>query len=276
LTQQTGKSFLPEDEEDEQEETAIPLENPVHEEDDDDDNPFLTRPSHNHTRDTILRSLPPPSHLPALIARIPTLSRPTVVVLDAFELFAEHPRQSLLYCLLDTAQSCRAGAGAQGLAVIGLTTRVDTINLLEKRVKSRFSGRMIRTAGLGTLDQCVDRIKDSLLVPIKASGHSALEEHVLKEWERIWRTAIHGFMEDKSVKDGLADTFALSKDARLLNRILVSFLYATISCPELTMPYHHSGICDSSDVILQPFPNCGALYVSCHHAKNTSHVCLFT
>ena len=53
-----------------------------------------------------------------------TLPRPTIVVLDAFDLFTSHARQALLYCLLDTVQSCRAGEGRKGVAVIGITTRV--------------------------------------------------------------------------------------------------------------------------------------------------------
>jgi len=53
-----------------------------------------------------------------------TLPRPTIVVLDAFDLFTSHARQALLYCLLDTVQSCRAGEGRKGVAVVGITTRV--------------------------------------------------------------------------------------------------------------------------------------------------------
>lgn len=50
--------------------------------------------------------------------------KPVVVVLDGFDLFAEHARQALLYCLLDTVQSCRAGEGSRGLAVVGVTSRI--------------------------------------------------------------------------------------------------------------------------------------------------------
>jgi origin recognition complex subunit 4 len=65
-------------------------------------------------------------------------ARAVVIVLDEFELFASHSRQTLLYNLFDIAQARKAP-----LAVIGLTTKVDVTELLEKRVKSRFSHRYV-------------------------------------------------------------------------------------------------------------------------------------
>ncbi len=53
-----------------------------------------------------------------------SLPRPTIVILDTFDLFMGHARQALLYCLLDTVQSCRAGQDRNGVAVIGVTSRV--------------------------------------------------------------------------------------------------------------------------------------------------------
>jgi origin recognition complex subunit 4 len=155
--------------------------------------------------------LPPPSYLPTLISALPTLARPTVLVLESFDLFATHGLQALLYCLLDTAQSCRAGNESRGIAVIGVTTRVDTINLLEKRVKSRFSGRMLRTAGPGTLDDWMSIAKNALTV--KPSPPN-------EEWDVRWAAAVEKFLSDRIVKEALSDTFSLTKDVRLLNRIL--------------------------------------------------------
>ena len=59
-----------------------------------------------------------------------------VFLLSEFESFALHARQTLLYNLFDIAQAKKAP-----IAVIGMTTRVDAVELLEKRVKSRFSHR---------------------------------------------------------------------------------------------------------------------------------------
>ena len=125
---------------------------------------------------------PPAAYLPTLISHLPTLSRPVVVVLDAFDLFAQHPRQALLYCLLDTVQSCRAGAGRNGLLVVGMTTKVNCVNLLEKRVKSRFSQRVLRVPSLSGLDDVVRFVK-TILSP----GLERLEpEKAMQEWNLTW------------------------------------------------------------------------------------------
>jgi len=155
--------------------------------------------------------LPPSSYLPTLISALPSLARPTVLVLESFDLFAIHGRQGLLYCLLDTVQSCRVGKNNKGIAVVGVTTRVDTINLLEKRVKSRFSGRMLRTAGPGTLDDWISVAMNALTV--KPSPPN-------EEWEAWWAAAVEKFLSDSSVQVALSDMYSLTKDVRLLGRVL--------------------------------------------------------
>ncbi|XP_076032849.1 origin recognition complex subunit 4 [Oratosquilla oratoria] len=65
-------------------------------------------------------------------------SKPVVFILDEFDLFCHHRNQTLLYNLFDVAQSAQAP-----ICVIGLTCRLDVVELLEKRVKSRFSHRQI-------------------------------------------------------------------------------------------------------------------------------------
>jgi origin recognition complex subunit 4 len=61
-----------------------------------------------------------------------------VFIIDEFDLFAGHTRQTLLYNLFDIAQARKAP-----IAVLGLTTRIDVVESLEKRVKSRFSHRYV-------------------------------------------------------------------------------------------------------------------------------------
>ncbi|KAI9678343.1 MAG: hypothetical protein M1817_006289 [Caeruleum heppii] len=69
-----------------------------------------------------------------------------IFVLDEFDLFASHPRQTLLYNLFDIAQARKAP-----VAVLGLTTRIDVVESLEKRVKSRFSHRSVHLSLSKTL-----------------------------------------------------------------------------------------------------------------------------
>ncbi|XP_053979921.1 origin recognition complex subunit 4 [Hylaeus anthracinus] len=65
-------------------------------------------------------------------------SKPVIFILDEFDLFCEHHNQTLLYNLFDIAQSAQAP-----ICVLGVTCRLNVIELLEKRVKSRFSHRQI-------------------------------------------------------------------------------------------------------------------------------------
>lgn len=180
-----------------------------------EENPFLDtiEPEQNQPL------LPPPSHLPALISTLPTLQRPTIVILDSFDLFALHPRQALLYCLLDTVQSCRAGSGRSALAVIGVTSRLDTTNLLEKRVKSRFSGRILRTSHPRVLNAWSALVQDVLSTPISADEDNP--ERV-ETWQNAWKTNIDTFSTDDAVGTLLREVFAVSKDIRLLRHLLVS------------------------------------------------------
>jgi len=191
LAQQTGTSLLSKTDDD----------SPC---DDEDINPFLDGDS------TI--PLPPSAHLPQLISVLPTLSRATIVILDGFDLFALHPRQSLLYCLLDTVQSCRAACGNKGIAVIGVTSRVDTINLLEKRVKSRFSGRILRTAPPRSFKSWISVARNALCAPIDDDS---------SEWSEIWQSTVDDFLAESKVLDIMHETFAVTRDIRMLSRILV-------------------------------------------------------
>lgn len=46
--------------------------------------------------------------------------KPIIIIVDEFDLFAQHPRQSFLYCLLDIVQGNRRKAG---MGVIGVSAR---------------------------------------------------------------------------------------------------------------------------------------------------------
>ena len=68
-----------------------------------------------------------------------TTSSSVIFILDSFDEFLSHPRQALLYNLFDIAQSRKAP-----IAVICLGRQVNVIDGLEKRVKSRFGGRILQ------------------------------------------------------------------------------------------------------------------------------------
>lgn len=87
------------------------------------------------------------------------VAKAVIFVMDEFDLFATHPRQTLLYNLFDIAQSRKAP-----IAVLGLTTRIDVTNSLEKRVKSRFSHRYVHLSLAKTFTTFQEICKACLLV----------------------------------------------------------------------------------------------------------------
>nr|XP_045004006.1 origin recognition complex subunit 4 isoform X4 [Jaculus jaculus] len=89
-----------------------------------------------------------------------THSCPVIFVLDEFDLFAHHKNQTLLYNLFDISQSAQTP-----LAVIGLTCRLDILELLEKRVKSRFSHRQIHLMNSFGFPQFIKIFKEQLSLP---------------------------------------------------------------------------------------------------------------
>lgn len=216
LREQTGASFLSAEDEEQQAHS-----------DDDEPNPFVDAPTDNP--ETFAE--PSSTHLPALIAVLPTLARASIIILEGFDLFALHARQALLYCLLDTAQSCRAGAGSKGLAVVGLTTRIDTINLLEKRVKSRFSGRILRVAP-HTMEYWRQLAKAILCVPIDEDAFT--DEEDLAQWRTTWETRVQQFLDDKSTLQILSETFSITKDLRMFATLLTALVVAL--SPEAPWP----------------------------------------
>ena len=79
--------------------------------------------------------------------------------MDEFDLFTTHSRQTLLYNLFDIAQAKKAP-----IVVLGLTTRIDVVESLEKRVKSRFSHRYVHLSLPRSLPAFWDICKAGLTV----------------------------------------------------------------------------------------------------------------
>ncbi|KAG7313715.1 hypothetical protein KOW79_000064 [Hemibagrus wyckioides] len=84
-------------------------------------------------------------------------SQPVFFILEEFDLFAHHKNQTLLYNLLDVSQSAQAP-----VAVVGLTCRLDVLELLEKCVKSRFSHRQSHLLSSLTFRQYRDAFRSEL------------------------------------------------------------------------------------------------------------------
>jgi hypothetical protein len=100
-----------------------------------------------------------------------------VMVLDQFEYFCSRARQTLLYNLFDIAQE----AGMH-LSVIGTSEKMDVMDSLEKRIRSRFSMRHLHTVLPTTMDGLVQVLAARLRLPantgLKADFVKQFSQHV--------------------------------------------------------------------------------------------------
>ncbi|PVI06254.1 hypothetical protein DM02DRAFT_552771 [Periconia macrospinosa] len=162
------------------------------------------------------------------------IARAVIFVMDEFDLFAQHARQTLLYNLFDIAQSRKAP-----IAVLGLTTRIDVANSLEKRVKSRFSHRYVHLSLARTFSAFQDMCKANLLIhadqlsiaerailepslnsPAK-KGKKGSKPNLLTEWNKNINTL---FANKSFLTTHLSPTYHLTKS---IPELLTTFLHPT-------------------------------------------------
>lgn len=136
-----------------------------------------------------------------------------IITLSSFDLFTSRPRQALLYVLLDAVQ---AGSYTPGLCVIGMTSRLDTTDLLEKRVRSRFGGR---TINVWPEDVWIKVLKRTLLL-------AGLTKNVSNErgsqFEKAWKSEVEAICKHEKVLNLLEDTKAISNTVQSMYKIVVS------------------------------------------------------
>ncbi|NXK69772.1 ORC4 protein, partial [Sylvietta virens] len=150
-----------------------------------------------------------------------TSSCPILFVLDEFDLFVHHKNQTLLYNLFDISQSAQTP-----VTVIGLTCRQDILELLEKRVKSRFSHRQIYLMNSFDFKQYIKIFKKQLSLPAEFPDESFAQK---------WNNNVQHLSEDKAVQDVLQNLFHHTKDLRSLHFLLMLAVSAvTVHHPLLT------------------------------------------
>ncbi|NXC52874.1 ORC4 protein, partial [Aleadryas rufinucha] len=150
-----------------------------------------------------------------------TSSCPILFVLDEFDLFVHHKNQTLLYNLFDISQSAQTP-----VTVIGLTCRQDILELLEKRVKSRFSHRQIYLMNSFDFKQYIKIFKTQLSLPAEFPDESFAQK---------WNNNVQHLSEDKTVQDVLQNLFHHTKDLRSLHLLLMLAVSAvTVHHPLLT------------------------------------------
>ncbi|XP_067022286.1 origin recognition complex subunit 4-like [Acropora muricata] len=133
-------------------------------------------------------------------------SQSVLFILDEFDLFTNHRNQSLLYNLFDVSQSAQAP-----ICVVGLTCRLDVVELLEKRVKSRFSHRQIHLFNSETFEDYMLIVRSVLSLPSNFKDRSFVQ---------AWNSQIMDLLEDSKSKAVLKRQYCITKDVRSLQRLL--------------------------------------------------------
>ncbi|XP_026805562.1 origin recognition complex subunit 4 [Rhopalosiphum maidis] len=136
-----------------------------------------------------------------------TASKSIIMVLDKFDMFCSHTNQTLLYNLFDSVQSQQ-----NPMCIIGLTSRIDVIELLEKRVKSRFSHNIMMLKPPSETIQLLERFKHSLTI----SKHCKVKADVLKNWNNN----IDLLISDIRIENLIKDLFKSSNNNTKLNLLI--------------------------------------------------------
>ncbi|KAI1168407.1 origin recognition complex subunit 4 C-terminus-domain-containing protein [Nemania serpens] len=165
-------------------------------------------------------------------------SKSVIFIIDEFELFATHARQTLLYNLFDIAQARKAP-----IAVLGLTTRIDVVESLEKRVKSRFSHRYVYLSIPKSLPAYWDICKQGLSVDkedLVAEGFDTSLQG-LNEFYGYWDKKIEALRQTPAFEDHLEYQYYTTKSVsgfltsciQPLSALSMSSLDLVLpSCPE--------------------------------------------
>ncbi|XP_066255079.1 origin recognition complex subunit 4 [Euwallacea similis] len=170
-------------------------------------------------------------------------SKSVIFVLEDFDLFCAHHNQTLLYNLFDVSQSAQTP-----ICVLGITCRTDVIQLLEKRVKSRFSHRQMflypgpcEGSEESDLKFALERIKWYLQVPEK--------EHKLRKNE--WNTSIEMLVNDKGFQNAVQRLIDLDLNENILKNILLKCLYNMTSTSITTQQFEHElFLLEQDDMVL--------------------------
>ncbi|KAI5463818.1 origin recognition complex subunit 4 C-terminus-domain-containing protein [Mariannaea sp. PMI_226] len=157
---------------------------------------LMNRTNYADTMASLLALLSHPSEILGTDSGV--TSQSIVFIIDEFDMFASHPRQTLLYNLFDIAQSRKAP-----IAVIGCTSRLDVVEMLEKRVKSRFSHRYVYLSQPRTLPAYWQMCKQGLLVETEAADGEGIDTSLegYDEFQKYWSHKIEALYKERPFQD---------------------------------------------------------------------------
>ncbi|GLV36435.1 Origin recognition complex subunit 4 [Carabus blaptoides fortunei] len=155
-------------------------------------------------------------------------SKCLIFVLEEFDLFCNHTNQTLLYNLLDMTHYSEIP-----ICVIGLTSRLDVIELFEKRVKSRFSHRQIylfpdEANKTGSFESRLDRVQSLLSI------NSATPEIIAASFKTSWNEHVADLVKDDEFVKTMRRLYDLTKCERVLKNLLIIFVsQLNVNCDKL-------------------------------------------
>ncbi|KAI0387734.1 origin recognition complex subunit 4 C-terminus-domain-containing protein [Hypomontagnella monticulosa] len=166
-------------------------------------------------------------------------SKSVIFVIDEFDLFATHARQTLLYNLFDIAQARKAP-----IAVLGLTTRIDVVESLEKRVKSRFSHRYVYMSLPKTLGAYWDVCRQGLSVDEEDFRSEGFDTDLqgLYEFRNYWDNKIETLRKTPAFEDHLEYHYYTAKSVpAFLTSCILPISLVSASSPDLIIPSSSTG-----------------------------------
>lgn len=100
-------------------------------------------------------------------------------IIDEFEKFTNNSKQTLLYNLFDMSQY-----SATPICVVGMSTKVTTREMLEKRVKSRFSQRIISINKASTIEDFWQDFKLNLIINEESVQGKIKDVSMVDQWNK--------------------------------------------------------------------------------------------
>ncbi|KAH3664093.1 hypothetical protein OGAPHI_004807 [Ogataea philodendri] len=141
---------------------------------------------------------------------------PIIFVIDELEKYTNDAKQTLLYNLFDVAQS---SSKSHAVAVLGLTTVTGVREQLEKRVKSRFSQKVIQLTKVKQLSEFCDMVLCLLKVSL-----DGLDESTAR-WAATYNEHIEKQVQGPSeLRKLVVHNFYTTKDLNMLKNQLAAYL----------------------------------------------------
>ncbi|RKP36505.1 origin recognition complex subunit 4 C-terminus-domain-containing protein [Dimargaris cristalligena] len=176
-------------------------------------------------------------HLLAVLQGGDRTGTPLIFILDEFDLFTQHPKQTLLYTLFDLVQS-----QPQPMAVFGITPRLDAVELLEKRVKSRFSHRQISVYPPAQFKSYLQVARNALEVGIHDSRNRKIAS---TPYRTDFNAVVSQLFEHSDFVRLLRRQFDFFRDISSLHRILIPMVAALdADSPYLRLDIFQASVAD--------------------------------